>query len=152
MCTRKYLEDCSVRQDYCSFSLQGYFRRGEVEFATGLFDHALESYRRASQLHNDPTLLECVLKANRELTRQQKVRFLLSLISMKSIERTFLFTSIAQSIEYLCLATDIFLNLVKLTQPFFALSIQEVWGLFMIMINYTMQNFNELKHLKIYYT
>ncbi|XP_045101842.1 heat shock protein sti1 homolog isoform X2 [Portunus trituberculatus] len=52
---------------------KGYFRRGEVEFATGLFDHALESYRRASQLHNDPTLLECVLKANRELTRQQKV-------------------------------------------------------------------------------
>lgn len=52
---------------------KGYFRRGEVEFATNLFGHALESYRRASQLQNDPTLLECVLKANRELTRQQKV-------------------------------------------------------------------------------
>lgn len=52
---------------------QGYFRRGEVEFAANLFGRALESYRRASQLQNDPTLLECVLKANRELSRQQKV-------------------------------------------------------------------------------
>ncbi|XP_053632063.1 uncharacterized protein [Cherax quadricarinatus] len=52
---------------------KGYFRRGEVEFATSHFGQALESYRRASQLQNDPTLLECVLRANREMTRQQKV-------------------------------------------------------------------------------
>ncbi|XP_045621312.2 small glutamine-rich tetratricopeptide repeat-containing protein beta [Procambarus clarkii] len=52
---------------------KGYFRRGEVEFATSHFAQALESYRRASQLQNDPTLLECVLRANREMTRQQKV-------------------------------------------------------------------------------
>ncbi|CAL4084088.1 unnamed protein product, partial [Meganyctiphanes norvegica] len=56
---------------------KGYFRRGEVEFATNHFGLALESYRRASQLQNDPTLLECVLRANRELTRQQKVEGML---------------------------------------------------------------------------
>ncbi|KAK4304710.1 hypothetical protein Pmani_023354 [Petrolisthes manimaculis] len=52
---------------------KGYFRRGEVEFATSHFGRALESYRRASQLQNDPALLEYVLRANRDMTRQQKV-------------------------------------------------------------------------------
>ncbi|KAK7081644.1 hypothetical protein SK128_015126, partial [Halocaridina rubra] len=52
---------------------KGYFRKGEVEYATNHYADALESYRRASQLQDDPTLLECVLRTNREMTRQQKV-------------------------------------------------------------------------------
>ncbi|XP_064092384.1 uncharacterized protein LOC135205554 [Macrobrachium nipponense] len=52
---------------------KGWFRKGEVEYATNHFAEALESYRRASQLQDDPTLLECVLRTNREMTRQQKV-------------------------------------------------------------------------------
>ncbi|XP_068211859.1 uncharacterized protein [Palaemon carinicauda] len=53
--------------------IEGWFRKGEVEYATNHFAEALESYRRASQLQDDPTLLECVLRTNREMTRQQKV-------------------------------------------------------------------------------
>lgn len=66
-------KDIKVTCIIINFHFQGYFRRGEVEFATNHFAQALESYRRASQLQNDPTLLECVLKANREMNRQQKV-------------------------------------------------------------------------------
>ena len=57
------------------FFKQGYYRKGEVEFATQHYGEALDSYRRGSQLQPDPTLLECVLKASRELKIQEKVYF-----------------------------------------------------------------------------
>lgn len=52
---------------------KGYFRKAEVEFATKHYEDALESYRCASQLQKDPTLLECILRANKEMMRQNKV-------------------------------------------------------------------------------
>lgn len=51
---------------------KGYFRKGEVEFHTEHYSEAIESYRKALQLEEDPSLIEAIRKAKRELFRLKK--------------------------------------------------------------------------------
>lgn len=55
------------------FQLQGYFRKGEVEFSTYHFLDAYKSYERALELQpDDDVILQAMAKANRERQKDMK--------------------------------------------------------------------------------
>ncbi|XP_067121382.1 stress-induced-phosphoprotein 1-like [Centruroides vittatus] len=61
------LEDAKQTISYKPDWAKGYFRKGEVEFQTEHYSDAIESYRKALQLEDDPNLVDAIRKAKREL-------------------------------------------------------------------------------------
>ncbi|XP_023242274.1 hsp70-Hsp90 organizing protein 3-like [Centruroides sculpturatus] len=61
------LEDAKQTIIYKPDWAKGYFRKGEVEFQTEHYSDAIESYRKALQLEDDPNLVDAIRKAKREL-------------------------------------------------------------------------------------